>query len=53
MREQPVHGNEWNLRLTIGNDDEDALDDNVKLNKQAVARRVKLEDSTQVEDDAQ
>jgi len=53
MRERPVYGNEWNLKLTIGDDDENALDDDVKLDKQAVARRVKLEDSTQVEDDAQ
>ena len=41
------------MRLTIGNDDENALDDEVELNKKAVARRVEIDDSNQVEDDAQ
>ena len=41
------------MRLTIGNDDENALDDDVELNKQTMARRVELDDSNQVEDNAQ
>ena len=51
--EQPKCGNERDLRLTLGDDEDDALDDDIELEEQSVELNVERENGGQVEDDVE